>query len=447
MHAFRRITVITLLIGALMCLPGVVDAQIPNTISYQGILTNAAVPPVIVPDGNYNLIFNLYAVSAGGSAFWTETRSNVPVVEGRFYAELGSVTPLTGVSFGAPYFLGITVNSGAELPRIALTASAYSLNARRVATVDSATGGTITGNINLQASPATVGSILKGGVLFIHGLDNDNTFIGLDAGNLTMSGDYNSGNGAHTLQNNTNGNYNTASGYAALRENSGDYNTACGGFALLGNTTGNYNTASGYAALQHNRGDYNTACGGFALLSNITGERNTAVGHGADVVSTALTNATAIGYYAKVNASNKIRLGNSAVTVIEGQVAFTHASDRNQKENFRPVDGEETLRRIRGLSLTSWNYIGHDPKHFRHYGPTAQEFFAAFGHDGVGISGDSTTINSGDMAGIMMIAIQTLVKENEVTRAENAELKAQLVELKNAVVELRDRDGAASAAK
>ena len=38
------------------------------------------------------------------------------------------------------------------------------------------------------------------------------------------------------------------------------------------------------------------------------------------------------------------------------------------------------LIKIRGLSLTSWNYLGQDSKQFRHYGPMAQDFFAAFGH-------------------------------------------------------------------
>jgi hypothetical protein len=123
-----------------------------------------------------------------------------------------------------------------------------------------------------------------------------------------------------------------------------------------------------------------------------------------------LTNATAIGAGAVVNASNKVRLGNTAVTVIEGQVLPSMGSDKNQKENFQPVDGEEVLGKIRSLELSSWNFIGHDPKKFRHYGPMAQDFFAAFGHDGVGQIGSETTINSGDLAGILMIAVQALEK-------------------------------------
>jgi len=121
-----------------------------------------------------------------------------------------------------------------------------------------------------------------------------------------------------------------------------------------------------------------------------------------------LTNATAIGAGATVNASNKVRVGNPAVTVIEGQVGFTASSDVHQKENLQPVDGEEVLGKIRALPLTSWNFIGHDPERFRHYGPMAQDFFAAFGHDGVGSIGTDTTITSTDMDGILMIAAQAL---------------------------------------
>ena len=138
-----------------------------------------------------------------------------------------------------------------------------------------------------------------------------------------------------------------------------------------------------------------------------------------------LSNATAIGAGAVVNASNKIRLGNPLITVIEGQVAYTFTSDKTKKENFRPVDGEEVLKKIRGFELTSWNFIGHDPKEFRHYGPMAQDFFAAFGHDSVGQIGTETTINSGDIAGILMIAVQALEKRT----AELSEAKAELAEL------------------
>ena len=184
---------------------------------------------------------------------------------------------------------------------------------------------------------------------------------------------------------------------------------------------------AGIAAAQSN-----TGLGSGALVSNTTGGNNTAIGFGANVSAGNLNNATAIGAGAIVNASNKIRLGNTTVTVIEGQVAFTASSDKTKKENFQPVDGEEVLGKIRGFELSSWNFIGHDPKEFRHYGPMAQDFFAAFGQDGVGQIGTETTINSGDLAGILMIAVQALEKRT----AEIKQKEAQIAVLASKVEEL-----------
>ena len=86
-----------------------------------------------------------------------------------------------------------------------------------------------------------------------------------------------------------------------------------------------------------------------ALDVNTTGSQNTAIGAFADLSAENLTNATAIGNGTIVNSSNKIRLGNAAVTVIEGQVAFTASSDKTKKENFKPVDGEAVLEKDWGL--------------------------------------------------------------------------------------------------
>ena len=134
-----------------------------------------------------------------------------------------------------------------------------------------------------------------------------------------------------------------------------------------------------------------------------------------------------------VSASNKIRLGNPSVTVIEGQVDFTFTSDMTKKENFQPVDGEEVLRKLSTLNLTSWNYIGHDPKQFRHYGPMGQEFFVAFGNDAIGTIGSLTTLTASDVAGILMSAVQALERRSaeqsaaiERLRSENAALQGRL---------------------
>ena len=117
-------------------------------------------------------------------------------------------------------------------------------------------------------------------------------------------------------------------------------------------------------------------------------------------------------------------------------MAFTAVSDKIQKENFQPVDGEEVLGKIRGFELSSWNFIGHDPTEFRHYGPMAQDFFAAFGHDGVGQIGSETTINSGDLAGILMIAVQAL--EKRTAELKQKEARIAVLESRLEALELRN---------
>ena len=153
-----------------------------------------------------------------------------------------------------------------------------------------------------------------------------------------------------------------------------------------------------------------------------TGNRNTAIGFEANVGSGNLSNATAIGAEAVVDASNKIRLGNANITVLECQVGLTVVSDETKKENFLATDGEETLEKLSRFKLGSWNFKSQDSAKFRHYGPMAQEFFKAFGHDGIGTIGNSTTINSSDLDGVMMIAIQALEKRTAELHTKTNEL-------------------------
>jgi hypothetical protein len=102
-------------------------AQIPRTISYQGVLTDAA--GNVKPDGNYSITFSFYDSEAGGNAIWTETKT-LPTSRGLFSTSLGSQTPFgVEVKFDKPYWLGIKVGDDAELsPRVALTSSGYSFS-------------------------------------------------------------------------------------------------------------------------------------------------------------------------------------------------------------------------------------------------------------------------------------------------------------------------------
>jgi hypothetical protein len=118
-----------------------------------------------------------------------------------------------------------------------------------------------------------------------------------------LTGGSNTASGYAALANNTTGGSNTASGYAALFSNTtGSNNTASGYTALYSNTSGSNNTASGHSSLYNNTsGSNNTASGHAALYSNTTGHGNTASGRNALQDNTTGLNNTASGYSALAN--------------------------------------------------------------------------------------------------------------------------------------------------
>jgi len=110
-----------------MATSSVALAQMPQTMSYQGVLTDGA--GNLVADGSYSVTFRIYSLAVGGSALWTETQPTVAVTKGGFSVLLGSVTPIS-LPFNVPYWLGVSVNGGAELsPRVALSSSPYAFHA------------------------------------------------------------------------------------------------------------------------------------------------------------------------------------------------------------------------------------------------------------------------------------------------------------------------------
>ena len=225
-------------------------------------------------------------------------------------------------------------------------------------------------------------------------------------------------------------NANTAVGGAALGSNTtGVYNTAIGVTALLSNTQGFYNTASGLDALVSNTtGARNTASGANALISNTTGNNNTAVGYNANVASGNLQNATAIGANATVDANNKVRIGNTLVTVIQGQVAYTSSSDARLKDSITPVSGGLAL--VNDLNPVSYHRT-NNPESDIEMGLLAQEVEATLEKHGLGNSGmvhqpteDAyMSLRYNDLLAPMIRAIQELDAQHQ---KEVASLQDQL---------------------
>lgn len=182
-----------------------------------------------------------------------------------------------------------------------------------------------------------------------------NTANGYYSLNSNTTGYYNVANGHAALSKNTTGAGNIANGYSSLYDNTtGGYNTANGCYSILNNTTGSYNVASGVYSLSSNTtGNHNTANGYYAMASNVTGSENTAIGFYAGSSLDNLSNTTAIGTNAKVDASNKVRIGNTSVTSIGGEVSWTTFSDGRYKKDIKEnVPGLSFINSLRPVTYT-----------------------------------------------------------------------------------------------
>jgi len=396
--------------------------------------------------------------------------------------------------------IAATGGSGTSLPpgttgqTLYHTGSAWAASG---ALTNNGTDVSISGNLSLPATTATTGQIKLGSNPFIHNYGPAgawNTFVGSFAGNSTMggpgshdgayntgigsvslasntTGHFNTAAGAGSLNNNTSGSENTATGHASLALNtSGNYNTASGTWSLSANTTGSQNTAAGTLSLNRNTGDNNTAIGYSSLSTNSTGSQNTAVGstslranttgwgnagfgwaagdtitsgtnntflgEGADATVGNLSNAVAIGADAIVDASNKVRIGNNAVTVIGGPVGWSNLSDLRAKRDVRDLDlGLDFILALRPVQFRMIH--GNDRVDFGFLGQDVETLLGD-GYNVLGIGGDSDrtlSLRYSDFIAPLVKAVQEQQAQIEAQRSEIDLLKAQLAELEARVAE------------
>jgi hypothetical protein len=109
----------------------------------------------------------------------------------------------------------------------------------------------------------------------------------------------------------------------------------------------------------------------------------------------------------------------SGVYMRHGQSGWSNYCDRNRKENFKQLDYEEMLVKIKAMPVTEWNYIGIDS--LKYIGPMAQDFYKAFKLNGV----DSLGINSICIDGVNMAAIKGLIERTDELKSALEELRLQ----------------------
>jgi trimeric autotransporter adhesin len=202
-------------------------------------------------------------------------------------------------------------------------------------------------------------------------------------------------------------------------------------------------TASGYLANAAGQG-------AVALGYRVTADANysVALGHrastngrtGAFVISDASTTDSteasannqfmsrfAGGYRLYTNSSKTI-----GVSLAASGNSWASISDRNRKENIVWLDGEDVLRRLRGVPVASWNYVGIETG-ARNIGPMAQDWHAAFP-----LNSDSLTINQADFDGVNLAAVQALERRTVRQAAEMAAQTKRIRTLESEVAELRE---------
>jgi FtsZ-binding cell division protein ZapB len=244
--------------------------------------------------------------------------------------------------------------------------------------------------------------------------NNENTYNNWDGANV---GRYSFASGQDTK---ASGAYSTAMGFST--QASGHISTATGA-----NTTanGDLSTAMGSSVKADHRGSF------------IIGDDSNSLG---SYYSTTANNQMMMhfaGGYVLYTSNARQENFPSGIALQPNANAWSVVSDSTRKENFRTIDGALFLKKISGMRLGSWNYKGQDVKQYRHYGPMAQDFFAAFGHDELGVIGEDKSINQADFDGVNLIAIQALIKEVEALKAENKTLKQAEASMKTETESLK----------
>lgn len=291
-----------------------------------------------------------------------------------------------------------------------------------------------------------------------------NTGLGSGALQLNTTGSFNTSVGLYSLGHNVNGDGNVGFGTNSLLYNTvGGNNTSLGANSMYSNTNGVGNTVIGHTSLKFNTtGNSNIAIGIMAGAINTTGNSNIFIGSNSDASVNNLTNAIVIGSNAVVNASNKIRLGNSNITVIEGQVAYSYPSDGRFKNNVvEDVKGLEFITKLRPVSYNfdtegfekfTNNGISNNidysvSKSIKHNGFIAQEVEKVineigYDFDGISVPKDKTQTYSLSYSQFVVPLVKAVQEQQIIIDSLKEDSKKMLeliVELQNEVKKLKNK--------
>lgn len=218
----------------------------------------------------------------------------------------------------------------------------------------------------------------------------------------------------------------------------------CSGFACtaIGYTVragGQGSVALGYRTTANN--DYSVAIGYRASNNTHTGT----MAMGDESTTDSVRNQADNEFRARYNGGFRLRVstaangntpgagGNVGCDLTVAVPSWTCASSRTLKENFHRVDGEDVLKRIKTLPVTTWT-MKADKSGARHLGPVAEDFYKAF-ELGIG----RTTIGMNDIDGVNLAAVKALEARTRKLQSELKERDATITALKRKSADLEAR--------
>lgn len=282
-------------------------AQVPQTLSYQGILTDAAGNPVA--NGTHTVIFDFYPLESGGSADFSIGPINVSTNKGLFTTLLGNIPDSLGKK---QYYVGIIADGEVLAPRITLSSVPYALKALTASTVALPLRGV--GIFNSSTTSDGYRSSVVTGINVANGVPDGNA-----AGNGLYGETASAAFGA--------------SQYAGVQ---GRSTAATFGFGVSGSAAGT-GSAGVYGSSDNN--------GVYGYTSNGAGVRGKTVGAGAAVV-------------AEGNGATSLEINNGALKVSgAAKTAFKHeAVIANTIGNYTVIDNPLCNGDPNAIIIVTHNY-------------------------------------------------------------------------------------------
>jgi hypothetical protein len=179
--------------------------------------------------------------------------------------------------------------------------------------------------------------------------------------------------------------------------------------------------------------DHSFALGNFASSNGFSGTFVWGDGSAASTLQTfnAVTNNE---FAARATGGFRFRTnlaGTTGCNLPAGSGVFNCTSTRTTKENFLMVDGADVLSRLKGIEVSTWNYIA-EGRQVRHMGPMAEDFFKAF-QLGTG----NTSIGVQDLTGVSLAAIKELNRRTDQLQQKTVEVE----QLRQEVDQLQQANG------